>query len=337
METNLAELTIKGKAIKSQSITINNTLVVAGKWIKVAAVQGEIWLEGHVIDNPEFFISKLKESGLKADIFTFAQKIPDCKPRYKFHMEWDNVAAIPITTYQAWWGIVSSDMRKDVKRAEKRGVVVREVEFSDELVQGVIEINNDTSIRQGKHFVHYGKDFETVRKEYSTYLDRSKFIAAYYKNELVGIIKMVYVGELACLMEILSKTRHYDKRPTNAMIAKAVEVCDKNRKSYLTYGKYYYGNKQKSSFVDFKRRNGFERIIFPRYYIPLTIKGRIAIKLNLQLGLLGILPGSMISILLNLRSYFYQRILTRGKSLERKESHIQDGEGIEMEGGIRDR
>ena len=324
----------KVKAINTPSKFIDNKLVViAGKWIKVAAVHDEDWLEGPVIDNPELFISKLKESELKADIFTFAQKIPNCKPRYKFNMEWDNVAAIPITTYQDWWKKVSSDMRKDVKRAEKRGIIIKEVEFSDEIVQGVIEINNDTPIRQGRHFVHYGKDFETVKKEYSTYLDRSEFIGAYCKNELVAIIKMVYVGELACFMEILSKTKHNDKRPTNALIAKAVEICEKKRKSYLTYGKYYYGNKQKSSFVDFKRRNGFERILFPRYYVPLTVKGRISIKLKLQLGLLGILPGTLISILVNLRSYLYQKIVTRGESSERRERHIQDEKMTEMEGG----
>ena len=320
----------KVKAIDTMSAFIDDKLImVAGKWIKMAAVHDEIWLEGQIIDNPELFISKLKESDLKADIFTFAQKIPDCKPKYKFNMEWDNVAAIPITTYQDWWKNVSSDMRKDVKRAEKRGVIIKEVEFNDEIVQGVLEINNETPIRQGRHFVHFGKDFETVKKEYSTYLGRSEFIGAYYKEELVGIIKMVYVGELACFMEILSKTKHHDKRPTNALIAKAVEICEKKRKSYLTYGQYYYGNKKKSSFVDFKHRNGFERIIFPRYYVPLTIKGRIAIKLHLQLGLIGILPGYLISFFVNLRSKIYQRKMSQFKFAKEMGDSNQAGEGLE--------
>jgi hypothetical protein len=312
MEANFAEPKIKGKAQMVRSICISNkTLMINGKWIRMAAVEDEDWIEGQAIDDPDLFVNELKKAKLKADIFTFAQKLPACKPRYKFKMEWDNAAAIPITTYKDWWENLVSSRRKDIKRAEKRGLLIKRVEFSDELIEGVVDINNETPVRQGKHFVHYGKDFQTVKTEYSTFLDRSDFIAAYFKDELVAILKMVYVGELACFLEILSKSKHNDKRPVNALISKAVEICVENQKSYLTYGKFYYGNKKESSFVDFKRRNGFEHIKYPRYYIPLTLKGLIAIKLKLQLGLLGILPGPLISMFVNLRSYLYLKKLTK--------------------------
>jgi len=327
MAIDLLEIKVKGKKIKVPAICINNrTLVVTGRWIRIAAVHDEEWHEGQVVDVPEAFIEKLKESRLKADIFTFAQKIPNIKPRYNYHMEWDNAAAIPILSFQEWWGRVSTNMRKDVRRAAKREVITKAVDFNDKLVQGIIEINNDTVTRQRRRFIHYGKDFDTVKSEYSTYLDRCEFIAAYYKSELIGLIKMVYVGELACMMQIFSKTKHYDKRPTNALIAKAVEICEKMGKSYLTYGQLYYGNKVKSSLVDFKRRNGFERILFPRYYIPLTLKGRILIKLKLHRGLLGILPGNLISVLVGLRSFFEQRILFRSKLRRRQEAPGQEEE-----------
>jgi hypothetical protein len=295
------------KAIGTEVCIHNEHVDISGKWLKVARVHDEDWLGGQVVTDPESFVQKLKERGAKADVFTFAQKIPDWKPKYNFRMEWDNVAAIPITSYREWWDRVSSDMRRDVKRAEKRGIVVKEVSLDDEIVQGIVEINNETPIRQGKRFTHYGKDAEAVKNEYSTYPDRSEFIGAFYKDELVGIIKIVYVGELACLMEILSKPSHYDKRPTNAMIAKAVEVSERKGKAYLTYGKYYYGKKTKSSFVDFKHRCGFERILYARYYIPLTLKGKLAIPLKLHLGLIGILPGSALSAFVYIRSLFYRK------------------------------
>jgi hypothetical protein len=288
-------------------------MVVTGRWLRTAAVHDENWHEGLVIDNPERFIIKLKESKLKADIFTFAQKIPDCKPRYNYKIEWDDMAAIPITTYQDWWESLASDRRKDIKRAEKQGILVKTVEFNDELVKGIVEINNDIPLRQGKRFKHYGKDFDTVKREYATFPDRSEFIAAYFNDELAAILKIVYVGELACFLEILSKTKYNDKRPVNALISKAVEVAVENKKSYLTYGRFYYGNKKQSLFTDFKHRNGFERIIFPRYYVPLTAKGRVAIQFKLQLGLLGILPGFLISGFLNLRSYLYNKKLNKSK------------------------
>ncbi|MDD1777448.1 MAG: hypothetical protein LUQ65_04705 [Candidatus Helarchaeota archaeon] len=324
MTTGFHEIKVKGKKIKVPTICINNrTIIVTGKFIRIAAVHDEDWHEGQVVEIPEAFIEKLKQSRLKADVFTFAQKIPDIKPLYKYHMEWDNAAAIPILSFQEWWERVSTTMRKDIKRAAKREVITKVVDFDDKLVQGIMEIHNETMIRQGRHFAHYGKDFHTVKSEYSTYLDRSEFIAAYYKSELIGVIKMVYVGDLACMMQILSKTKHYDKRPTNALIAKAIEICEKKGKSYLTYGRLSYGKKAKSSLIDFKRRNGFEQILFPRYYIPLTLKGRISIMLKLHRGLRGILPGNLIFLLLGLRSFFRQRIRHRSKLPRRLDAFDQ--------------
>lgn len=271
----------------------------------------EDWKEGQAVEDPERFTSELKRSAQTVDIFTFAQKIPDCKPHFNYKFVWDDAAAIPITTFQEWWAYLSSDRRKDIKRSEKQGIVVNTVEFNDDLVRGIVKINNDTPFRQGKRFKHYGKDFETVKREYATFPDRSEFIAAFYEGDLAAILKMVYVGELACFLEVLSKTNYSEKRPINAIIAKAVEVAAVKHKSYITYGRYYYGNKRKSSFTDFKKRNGFQRIVYPRYYIPLTLKGRIAMGLRLHLGLLALLPAPLISLLLSVRSLINDRILEK--------------------------
>jgi hypothetical protein len=122
---------------------------------------------------------------------------------------------------------------------------------------------------------------------------------------LIGFIKLVHMGKIASILHIVSKGHHQDRRPTNALLAKAVEVCSERKQSHLLYGKYTYGKKTDSSLTEFKRRNGFEKIPIPRYYIPLTNKGRLIIKLKLHLGLLGILPPRLISFLLKLRSEAY--------------------------------
>ena len=41
------------------------------------------------------------------------------------------------------------------------------------------------------------------------------------------------------------------------------------------YCNYVY-NDPNSSLTEFKRRNGFEKVLLPRYYIPLTLKGKLA-------------------------------------------------------------
>lgn len=286
-------------------------IVVNGRWLRTASIFDEDWQDQPILVDPAVFAGKIKASGLNADIFTLAQRIPDWKPRYRYRYEWDNVAAIPITTYDDWWRRLSSDRRKDVKRAEKQGIVVKRVGLDDELVKGIVEINNDVPFRQGKKFKHYGKDFETVKREYATFPDRSEFLAATFHDELAAILKIVYVGELACFLEILSKTKFNDKRPVNALVSKAVEIAVEKKKSYLTYGRFQYGHKTRSSFTDFKQRNGFERILFPRYYIPLTLKGRVAIRLRLQRGLLWILPGPLVTAVVRLRSSFTDRVLTK--------------------------
>ena len=77
--------------------------------------------------------------------------------------------------------------------------------------------------------------------------------------------------------------KHYDKRPANALIAKAVELCEQQGMSYLMYCNYVY-NDPESSLTEFKRRNGFEQALVPRYYVPLTLKGKIALRLGLHRG-----------------------------------------------------
>src|ERR1035441_3600945 len=84
-------------------------------------------------------------------------------------------------------------------------------------------------------------------------------------------------------MQIIAKVSHWDKRPLNILIAKAVERCEAKGCSMLTYGRYRYPQGA-DSLSAFKHRNGFDEILVPRYYIPLTIKGRAALGLRLHHG-----------------------------------------------------
>ncbi|MGD0236924.1 MAG: hypothetical protein ABSC55_20625 [Syntrophorhabdales bacterium] len=181
--------------------------------------------------------------------------------------------------------------RKNVRRAGRRGVAVKRIEFSDDLVKGIVAINNETPIRQGRPFWHYGKSFEAVKKDYSDFLDRSEFLGAYYRDELIGFIKLIYMGEIVSVVQLLNKNAHYDKRPANALIAEAVKLCVEKGAGYLVYGQYAYDGNTKGALTEFKRRNGFEQVLIPTYYVPLTLKGRICIKLGLHMGIKRLLPG----------------------------------------------
>ncbi|UOA10196.1 hypothetical protein [Methylobacter sp. S3L5C] len=297
------EISVKGRVVNVPSIEMDGReIFVSGNWLKIGRVKDEAWLEDGAINDPMKCIAKLKQEHLNADIFTFAQQLPNITPKFNFPMEWDNVAAIPTSDYKFWWDSLPQEARKNARRAERRGLVIREVEFNDELLQGIVGINNETPVRQGRPFWHYGKSIDVVKAEYSSFLDRSEFIGAYYDDVLIGFIKMVYMGQICSILQILCMNEHYDKRPANALLARAVKVSSDKGLKYLTYGKFIYGKNSKSSLTEFKRRNGFEQHFVPRYFIPMTYKGKIALTLKLHLGLKPLLPESLLNIARNLRS-----------------------------------
>jgi hypothetical protein len=279
----------------------------------MAAVKDEELVEGEIVHDPVAFIEEMRKSALRADIFSFAQKLPDVTPRHSYFIEWDNAAVVPITTYGDWLkNRVEYDVRKALKKATKLGVTVRSARFDDNFVRGIVSIYNDSPVRQGKAFWHYQKDFETVKHENSTYLERSEFIGAYYQDELIGFIKMVYVDRIAATLQVISKPSHYDKKSTNALLAKAIEICEQKGMTHLVYGNYVYTDAS-SSLTEFKRRSGFEKVLFPRYLVPLTFKGKVAMKLGLHRGIKGLIPENLLRVLLKARAKFYAAVSRRSR------------------------
>ena len=304
------EIRVRGKVVLVPSAQVlGRTVITAGRWPKVASIHDERFAEGELSIDQASFIEALKQTGLKADIFTFAQKLPDIVPRHSFHLEWDNLAVIPITTFSDWWERrISTSKRNAVRKSAKIGMVVKQTELDDDLITGIVKINSETPIRQGKPFWHFNKSFDEVKSENSTFPDQNVFLGAYYQDELVGVVRMICAGRIAHIALFLAMTKHHDKRTANAMIAKAVETCARNGMSHLVYGQYVY-NDYESSLTEFKRENGFEQILVPRYFIPLTLRGEIAMKLGLHRGFAGRLPKPLLAELLRWRSRWYARRL----------------------------
>ncbi len=301
--------TIKGKPVPVQAARLaGRPVVVSGGFLKVAAIHDEAWVEGPPVNDPAAFVEAVRGSPLGADLLTFGQALPDTECRPGWHAEWENLAVAATADYQAWWNSLPQASRKNVRRAERRGVVVRLTAFDDALVHGIKEIYDETPYRQGRRFWHYGKDLATVKRENSSYLDRSEFIGAYAGEELIGFIKFVYQAPSARIMQIVSKDAHADKRVTNALLAKAVEVCHAKGLAWLIYGQYIYDNKADSPMTEFKLRNGFTQVLLPRYYVPLSWKGKLALALRLHRGLKSFLPPWAVSSFLKWRAAFYARL-----------------------------
>ena len=117
-------------------------------------------------------------------------------------------------------------------------------------------------------------------KDWSKDIDLSTFLGAYYDDELIGFIKLLNAGKFMRTSGTIAKIKYRKKSPMNALIAKAVEICEMKNSAYLVYGKFVYGKKGPDGLSDFKRYNGFQKIDLPRYYIPLNIKGNIYLESN---------------------------------------------------------
>jgi hypothetical protein len=300
-------ISVKGKQREVPAFKFNDVvIIVTGKFLKMARIHDEIWLESQRLPNQDEIIKNLQGMRNRPDVFTFAQRLPDVTPRYPYYFEWENVAAAYIESYKLWFETkVDRSVRKHIRKSQREGILTKESAFDDKLVEGVCSIYNELEVRQGREFWHYGRSFDEVKRGNGTYLDRSIFIGAYYDDELVGFIKFVIDGEVATMMQILSKAAHFPKRPTNALISKAIEVCESKKIKYLIYGKHTYGKKKESTIIEFKENNGFNKIEFPRYYIPLTAKGQLALKLGGHKGWTNLLPESIPKILVQLRSKYH--------------------------------
>jgi hypothetical protein len=262
--------------------------IVAGKrlFFKVASDTGEY--ERDVIPTDDF-IEKLGARGI--DIFTFTERKwcnTISNPPHVWSKTEDNVALLPVTTYDEWWRNIGKKTRNMVRKAEKSGVKTEVAEPSEKLAQGIWKIYNETPIRQERAFPHYGTSLQTVTRGVLS-AQNGTFIGAFLQDELVGFIQLVYGDKIAIISQILALQEYSDKAVNNALIAKAVEVCAAKQVGWIMYGRI--GNHP--SLDRFKESNGFAKFPLTRYYVPITKKGRIAVKLGLHRELKDALPQAI--------------------------------------------
>jgi Acetyltransferase (GNAT) domain len=275
-------------------------IVASGRLLRTARVRAEGY---ECIGNPTEFLKKAKAAGLKADVFTFLQELGDQTPHHDFYREPDYLSVMPITTFDEWMKKqVNGKTRNMIRKAEKSGVVVKESECDDEFVRGIERIYNESPVRQGKPFQHYKKDFDVLKKSHLTYADRCQFVGAYLEGQMIGFIKLHHGKGLSSLMQIIAMVSARDKAPTNALIAKAVELCAARGVTKLHYGQW-----SRRTLGEFKKHHAFERYEIPRYFVPLSTKGKVALSLRLHRKVTDRLPGKWQDYLAEQRGLYYAR------------------------------
>jgi hypothetical protein len=113
----------------------------------------------------EKFVDKIKERDI--DIFTFIER-KWCHAISNPPISWvkvaDNVALLQVPSYAEWWKTIGKKTRNMVRKAKKSGVATKVVAPDEKLAERIWKIYNETPIRQGRSFPHYGVTLQTVKR-----------------------------------------------------------------------------------------------------------------------------------------------------------------------------
>jgi hypothetical protein len=296
------ETLIKGRPVQLRCIEMDQqTYTVSDGPIRIVTLEDE-WYED--VRDPAAVVETLTRTrgGAGADLFSFWQRVPDVEPRHDYHHEWEDVAVVP-ADHQAWLMTrIKPRIRSQLRKAEKEGLVLRQTSYDEAFVRGMTAIFNETPIRQGRPFWHYGKDVDTVRQQFSRYVHREHMIGAYYRDELIGFIMLGNAGRYGVTGQIISSVAHRDKATNVSLVGKAVEVAESLGLQYVVYLHW-----SEDSLGEFKRRSGFEPVRVPRYFVPVSARGRMALAAGLHRGWRGLVPPRMLKAAKDLRSRLYAK------------------------------
>jgi hypothetical protein len=271
-----------------------------GSILRTARLRSEYYVRP--LEDSSSFVQELRESGLRADLFTFLHDVNDPTPESSFHHEAERLAVLPITTYDEWFKKqLYNKPRNALRKALNSGIEVRLEGFSESLLRGIKAIYDESPVRQGRHNRHYKKSLETIRKEHATFLETSQFITVYFADEMIGFAKVTFSEELGIIMNFLSKISHRNKALNNAILAKAVEICADRKIQSLVYGVWGSGA---GGLVEFKVANGFQCVEVPRCYVPLTLRGRLALRAGVHAGVVRRMPVGWIKAAAGARKWW---------------------------------
>lgn len=260
--------------------------------------------------DPEEYLKDIVPSGKlieilrnrRIDVFTFLErkwcyKVED--PAETWVKATDNIALLHITDHQEWLRIIGKKTRNMIRKAEKSGIRTEISEPNEVLAKGMWKIYNETPIRQERAFPHYGISLDSILKGLAS-TRNATYVGAYMQNELVGFVQLIHGDKITLISQILSLQKHWDKSLNNGLIDKTIEVSADRHKQWIMYGRM--GNHP--SLDRFKQSNGFNQFALTRYYVPITGKGKMAIRLGLQKEIKDSLPKAVKYPLFPVYSWF---------------------------------
>ena len=274
----------------------NTEISVTGTFFRIAKLRHE-WFE--FLNEPASLAKKMKKNKPVPDLLTFLQEAHRPRPEFPFYHETASASVLTIKSFDDWWDDLHFKARNKARKAQKAGVEIHETELNEAFVSGVEKIYNESPLRQGRKFTHYGKNFLTIKNDLSSFPDKTFFIGAYFRGELIGFMKLFEGNEILRTVHIIATLAHRDKCVMDALIAHAVKICDQKNIAHL-----HYGDWASRGLGVFRVKYNFQRHDCPRYFIPLTARGKFVLQLRLHRPLSERLPQSWKDRLVSVRNYW---------------------------------
>jgi hypothetical protein len=242
----------------------------------------------------EEFLNKLKDRSI--DVFTLVER-KWCCPLNVDGKGWaktkKDIGILKVPPYDNWLQTVGKKTRNMIRKAEKSGIKTEVTELNEQIVKGIWNIYNETPIRQGRAFPHYGLTLQEVDGN-SHAAKNCTWITSYLEGEVVGFIQLMHGDNVAVIAQILSLQKYWDRAINNALVAKTVEFCASKQVPWIIYG----GMGNHPSLDKFKESNCFSKMTLTRYYVPLTFRGKITTSFGLYKNKKDLVPNSLKGIII---------------------------------------
>jgi hypothetical protein len=223
-----------------------------------------------------------------ADVLTYWQRPPNVT-RYEDDPRIcvpERLAYTSVDSLDHWLELIEPAARNKFRKHLKAGVEIRRCELDDTFAAGMAAIFNESPVRQGRKFLHYGKTAAQVKAQFSRYLHREEIWGAFRDGRLIGFLFIAIADRYVVIGQLISSLHHRDCAPTNALLSCAIRRTCELGKPRLLYA-YWLDD----GLGSFKEDNAFLPMDCPRYWVPLTRRGRIYLALGLHRGIAGLFPN----------------------------------------------
>lgn len=72
---------------------------VTGRMLRIAQLEGDGY---EFLDDPVPMVEALRRCGIRIDLFTFTQRLPERSAKYSYPCEWNDFPVVLISTYDHW-------------------------------------------------------------------------------------------------------------------------------------------------------------------------------------------------------------------------------------------